>query len=178
VPLAEATRVRSPRSCLESGWKVARPAAARSRDLTTTVRGVQIWTEAWEWQCCGEPFAVGDEVEWGLRPLSAESRAFLAEPLGTQSAEQLTHGETHHEGADDEPTVPTRGRVESIQAVHWRVAPRSRSKPRVLYPVAGTGVVSRQTADGWEPEPEETVSFAGYIVELSPLGEAPPTAVG
>src|SRR5947207_2519621 len=93
-------------------------------------------------RCCPTPGVGpdGHEVEWGLRPLSAEARAFLAEPLGTQIAEQLTHGETHHEGADDEPTVPTRGRIESIQAVHWRVAPRSRSKPRVLYPVAGTGV--------------------------------------
>ncbi len=31
--------------------------------------GVPLWpvvVQAWEWECCGEPLAVGDEVAWTL----------------------------------------------------------------------------------------------------------------
>jgi hypothetical protein len=133
---------------------------------------VKIWTDAWEWQCCGEPFTVGAEVEWGLTPVSADARSFLAEPLGTEIVDQLTHFETHHEGASDQTQAAlTHGRVESIQAVYWQRAPRSGGDPRVVYPVAGTALLKmRETANGWEPDNDrDKLGFEGYIVELSPL---------
>jgi hypothetical protein len=138
--------------------------------LLDTLDGMKIWLEDWEWQCCGEPFAVGSEVEWGLMPLSSEDRLFLIEPLGAETVDGLTHVETHHEDARD-PVQPVRvrARVEAISAVYWARAPHSGDDERVLYPVSGTAVLeSRETADGWEPE-HDALRFEGYIVELRPL---------
>ena len=36
------------------------------------------WLEDWEWQCCGDPFSIGSEVEWELVS-SHERDAYLAE---------------------------------------------------------------------------------------------------
>ena len=131
---------------------------------------MQVWLEDWEWQCCGEPFAVGAEVEWGLVPVSSESRSYLIDPLGAKVVAGITHCETHHEGEDDEQPIPTRGRVKSIVAAYWQLAPRRNEDPRVHYPVAGTGILEpRETADGWEPEIEGGSRFEGYIVTLAPI---------
>jgi hypothetical protein len=131
---------------------------------------VRVWLEDWEWKCCGEPFALGAKVEWGLLPVSDDSRAYLGEPLGAEVVGGITHCETHHEGDDDEPPVPTRGRVESITAAYWYVAPRPGGDQRVHYPVAGSAILEeRDKADGWEPEIEGGPRFEGYIVELAPL---------
>jgi hypothetical protein len=129
-----------------------------------------VWLEDWEWQCCGEPFALGAEVEWGLLPASDGDRAYLIEPLGAAVVGGITHCETHHAGEDDEQPVPTRGRVESITAAYWHVAPRAGGDQRVHYPVAGSAVLERrETANGWEPETEGGPRFEGYIVELATL---------
>jgi hypothetical protein len=131
---------------------------------------VKIWTEAWEWQCCGEPFAVGTDVEWELTPVEADGRTFLAKPLGTEIADQLTHYEGHHPSAVDNAQPLTRGRVESIQAVYWQLAPRPSGNPVVVYPVPGTALLkARETANGRETE-DDKLDFVGYIVDLSPLG--------
>jgi hypothetical protein len=132
---------------------------------------MKVWIENWEWQCCGEPFAVGSFVRWGLVPSTEESRTFLAGPLGEELSAAITHYETHHEQADDPlQPLPTRGRVESIQAVYWMRAPRSGENPRALWPVEGTAELrSRDQADGWEPESEDGPSFEGYIVELAAM---------
>lgn len=131
---------------------------------------MRVWVEDWEWQCCGQPFAVGADVEWGLLPVSSEAGEYLIEPLGGEVVASITHCETHHEGEDDPQPVPTAGRVESILAAYWEIAPRPNTDSRVLHPVAGTGVLEpRDTADGWEPEVEGGPRFEGYIVTLAPI---------
>ena len=102
---------------------------------------MRVWLEDWEWQCCGEPFGIGSEVEWGLTQLSPLDRSYLVEPLGDQAVERITHCETHHETDDDVQPVPTRGRVQSITAVYWRLAPRPSEDPRTHHPVAGSAVL-------------------------------------
>ena len=104
-------------------------AHARPYPEASNVRRVQVWLEDWEWQCCGEPFAVGAEVEWGLVPVSSESRSYLLDPLGAEVVAGITHYQTHHEGEDDERQL-TRGRVESIVAAYWQVAPRRNQQIR------------------------------------------------
>jgi len=134
----------------------------------SSVGAVNVWVEHWELQCCGDPFAVGDEVEWGLVPASPDD--VLTDGLGAETAALVTHYETHHQSPDDEPQpVPTRGRVKSITAAYWRVGPRPGGSERALYPVPGTAVLEdRERADGWEPK-LETLVFEGYIVELTPV---------
>jgi len=134
---------------------------------------VRIWLENWEWECCGEPFSLGSEVVWGLIPMGDELRSWLATPLGADAVTAITHYETHHADGDDVEPTPTRGRVDSIDAVYWKLAPHRGGDPRVLYPIASTGALeSREHADGWEPETDGGPSFGGYIVELAPLRQA------
>src|SRR3954464_2906586 len=92
----------------------------RSRDRSTLAQ-VRVWLSDWEWQCCGEPFSVGNEVAWGLVPLPTDDQ-YLVGVLGAEVAAGLTHRETHHADEDERP-VPTRVRIESISAVYWHEAP-------------------------------------------------------
>ncbi|WP_395245000.1 DUF6578 domain-containing protein [Agromyces sp. MMS24-K17] len=74
-----------------------------------------VWLTEWEWACCGEPFGVGDRVEWravGVRP----SDAWLGEVLGTELAGEVSWAETHHETSAEEE-VPLAGVVRGIRAV-------------------------------------------------------------
>jgi hypothetical protein len=130
-----------------------------------------VWVEDWEMQCCGDPFAVGSVVEWGLVPHTRDDGDYLAVPLGKAMADAITHCETHHESPDDHPQpVITRARVVSIGAAYWQRTLQGKGLHRALYPAVGTGVVrERQNASGWEPE-QEGLHFEGYIVELAPLG--------
>jgi hypothetical protein len=141
--------------------------------MRATVRRVRVWIEAWEWQCCGDPFKLGSNVMWGLLPASAHLRSALAVEFGEGVAQQLTHYETHHEIDGDPETVPTRGRVEAIDAAFCVLEARP-DNARFYEPIAGSGVLeSRQSADGWEPEDEPGGKryrrFSGYIVTLDPL---------
>jgi hypothetical protein len=134
------------------------------------VRIVRVWVQDWEMQCCGDPFAIAADVEWGLLAADDEFREWMESPLGGELAESITHREAHHQGADDPQPMPTRGRVESIEAVYWRIAPRPGADPRMMHPVSGTAVLERrEKADGWEPEVDGGPSFQGYIVELTSL---------
>lgn len=133
---------------------------------------MRVWLDSWEWQCCGEPFEVGSEVEWALTPMLPEERSFLVEPLGSEILDGISHCETHHDHPHDEPRpIPTRGRVESIEAVYWTRAPRPGQDRHVVYPVEGSAVVvKRETVDGWEPEDEGGLRHEGYIVDLALIG--------
>jgi hypothetical protein len=132
---------------------------------------VRVWFDAWQWQCCGEPFDVGSEVEWRLNPVSADARSFFAERLGDAIAASITHSENHHSGAPVAP-VPTRGRVESITAVYWRVAEsadRDPRNPQALWPVVGSARLE-DAACGGNSRKAADEHFPGYIVDLTPLG--------
>jgi hypothetical protein len=132
---------------------------------------VRVWITDWEWQCCGDPFAVGGQVEWGLVPADDQFREQYGAPLGAEVAASMTHYETHHQHADDPQRTLTRGRVEAIESVFWRDAPKPDGDPRVRYPVAGSAVRERrERADGWEAERQDGLTFHGYIVELAPSG--------
>ena len=103
--------------------------------------------------------------------------SYLSRALGADVANRITHSETHHQSEDDEPPVPTRGRVESIEAAYWDLAPRPGDAQRIMdqrimYPVEGTSVLEpRTTADGWEPERTDGREFEGYIVTLTHCAE-------
>lgn len=130
---------------------------------------MRVWVANWEMQCCGAPFAAGEEVEWGLLA-GDDVREWLAEPLGAVVAASITHCEAHHQADDDPQPSLRRGRVESIHAAYWRLAPRPGENPQFMHPVADTGVLEqRERVDGWEPERDGGPSFQGYIVELSPF---------
>lgn len=119
----------------------------------------QVWIDNWQMQCCGDPFRVGQRVEFSTT--SAVDRDFLGVVLGEQRAAALTDYEDHHD-LDVGPMSVLAGTVESIEAISCRYARRDRA----MYPMAGTTKAVRlDEATGWEPEGGD-VHFVGYIVTL------------
>jgi hypothetical protein len=73
----------------------------------------------WEWACCGDPFRVGDEVDFGI-----ESRTLhpaLAAILGPELAATVDAVESHHV---EEFADRVRGRVVAIHTVTNEVIER------------------------------------------------------
>ncbi|WP_436493576.1 DUF6578 domain-containing protein [Actinokineospora sp. HUAS TT18] len=124
---------------------------------------IQVFYEAWQMECCGDPFQVGDTVAWTLTP--ADLPFDLGELVGAEVAEP-EFSEEHHDGA--EPGTPvTRGVVTFIQALTSRVEvdPRTRSAHRI----PGTGRLTPvRWADGTEVG-DAAESFDGYLVEIDPF---------
>ena len=128
-----------------------------------------MYVEAWQLQCCGDPFKVGDTVEWICSDLV--DREFLAMILGDARAEEITHVEDHHDVAG--PTSPLSGRVTSIASV----ACKTEQQGDVRVPAAGGAQIRElSSADGWESEPkdewipdgsDEIPHFYGYLVHIN-----------
>jgi hypothetical protein len=117
-----------------------------------------VWVEAWQQQCCGEPFGVGSTLPWTLVESDREYVDALFRPDHSVEVDRL---EDRH-GAD--PDAPdTVGTVMSIRSVHVRYAPTPDDR-RVFYPVpesAELAEVDRSNGDElWSRD------FAGYLVEI------------
>ena len=117
----------------------------------------------WQMQCCGEPFSVGETVEWTLAPV--DDRGSLALAMGQELAETVTHHEDHH-GLMPEDAPPTAGTVRSIRAVHGRYGrAEGQGKCLALVRESATAIAVR-SADGWE-EDQGGARFVGYLIELA-----------
>lgn len=113
-----------------------------------------VYYESWQIQCCGDPFAVGDTVEWTCvyPSLTKHAHGIL-----------IDCDEEHHVG----DTHKVRGTISKI------IVERSEfpiGKREVWYESAGVIHEEVQKADGWESElkDDETTerTFWGYIVTL------------
>jgi hypothetical protein len=125
-----------------------------------------VWVDDWQLQCCGTPFAIGDEVTWTLSP--APDRNWLSNIFGPESAQRITHTEEHHGQTD---LVATRGRVIDISAAHCRFTEHPRGRGTEVRHVTGSGELHPVTeADGYESGPAEML-FLGYVVELEAYGD-------
>jgi hypothetical protein len=120
-------------------------------------------------QCCGDPFAVGDEVEWTLD--AEPDLEWLESAVGMDLARRIVYAEEHHGGVpDDTPT--TRSKVLAIKTAHSRYAPQTPGG-KTLYPVAGSSVLRDvDRVDGSESNLPE-MRFNGYVVEVE-LAEPSP----
>ncbi|MFD4957665.1 DUF6578 domain-containing protein [Microbacterium sp. NPDC058389] len=79
----------------------------------------RVWLTDWEWLCCGDPFAVGDEVDFGIR--SRAPGEHLVELLGPALAVTVDGIESHHE---EEYPDRLRGRVVAIYSVAHEIIER------------------------------------------------------
>jgi hypothetical protein len=131
----------------------------------------RVWVDQWQQECCGEPFAVGDTVEWNLEPMVEEVRAFHRAMLGDEVADQITDAEERHgpSDADDDSGLPlVRGIVRSIERVCYTQDPRylaSEDTGEDVPPaiVQGSLVIERLTyAEVWG-------EHQGYLVDLDVL---------
>ncbi|MBA8817506.1 hypothetical protein FHX48_002611 [Microbacterium halimionae] len=79
----------------------------------------QVWLTHWEWACCGDAFACGDDVDFGVRTRAAHS--VLADELGADLAATVDAIESHHE---EEFPDRVRGRVTAVNVVTREVRER------------------------------------------------------
>jgi len=79
----------------------------------------RVWLTEWEWACCGDPFAVGDEVDFGIDTRTPHSA--VADMLGMELVATVDAMESHHE---EEFTDRVRGRVVAVQTVTQDVVHR------------------------------------------------------
>lgn len=128
----------------------------------SVVVSVLVWVQGWQMQCCGDPFTVGDEVEWTLD--ADPDTDWLEAALGTDLASRIAYAEDHHGGLPDETPV-TRSKVLAIKTAHGRYAPLT-PDGKTLYPVAGSAVMrSVDRVDGSESDLPE-MPLNGYVVEV------------
>jgi hypothetical protein len=124
---------------------------------------VLVWVSGWQMQCCGEPFAVGDEIEWTLDDgLDVE---WLEAALGADLAHRIGYAEEHH-GRLPEGSPVTSGTVLGIKTAHGRFAPAIPDVDGTLYPVPGSEVLAEvDRVDGSESG-AQGLHMNGYVVEL------------
>ena len=108
-----------------------------------------VWLDAWQWECCGAPFRVGERVEWSSESLD---RPWLTSVLGTELADAVTDAETHH----SEGATPLTGEITRIRAVFAREG-------------TATTFAEREVGDAAEHSASQArgQDFAGYLVDLS-----------
>ena len=129
----------------------------------TTMNECIVYYESWQLQCCGDPFSVGDKVEWDCKIPSDYKNA---------------HGiiidfeEEHHGFATHSIT----GTVTKILAERSEFP---KGKKGVWYERVQTIQEEIQHADGWESQLEDDDTtdrtFWGYIVELHDVTVKPLT---
>ncbi|MDN3263864.1 hypothetical protein QWJ26_29460 [Streptomyces sp. CSDS2] len=154
---------------------------------------MRVFYEDWQMECCGLPFAVGDEVAWPLVAVTAEERR-----------ERCYGAEAWVENHGDR-TRPAAGRVRAVELVRqeYLVHTDRRARERVdraLDPDAGSeglvvlpspyrweavpGAYTLQSADGcpkWfepdepgpDPGPQRLHRTVGALVTLEPTGDRP-----
>ncbi|GAB7029359.1 hypothetical protein JCM4914_08200 [Streptomyces platensis subsp. malvinus] len=122
-----------------------------------------MWMDGWQMECCGEPFAIGSEVDWAV---VAPDREWLTKVLGAQTAATVDGVEEHH-GGGPEHAAPVRGTVTGISAVHCRFAPLPGGADHTRYPVPGSGTLTPlSSAPRWNAG-RDGLSFVGFLVELA-----------
>lgn len=123
---------------------------------------VTVWLDAWQVQCCGEPFAVGSDVAWTLR--DDVDRDWLGAVLGDALAASVDRAEEHH-GQLPQDHPPTHGAVRRVRAARCRYVPVAAGSQQRCPAPGSVRLADVDRADGWEREDGEVV-FAGYLVDL------------
>jgi hypothetical protein len=129
----------------------------------------RVWLTGWEWACCGEAFAVGDDVDFGIETRTPHPA--LGEALGPVLVATVDAIESHHEGEFDDRV---RGRVVAVHAVTQEVIERRSLRqpghgapPTAVMPPAGEErlVTGRELGNGvfMESRPSR------YVIEIVPV---------
>ncbi len=84
----------------------------------------RVWLSRWEWACCGDPFDVGDEVDFGI---ATRDLSDLTASLGPELVVTIDAWESHHE---EEFADRAKGRVAAAYEVTHEVVERKIRLPR------------------------------------------------
>ncbi|MBW9092688.1 hypothetical protein JNB62_03220 [Microbacterium jejuense] len=132
----------------------------------------RVWLTEWEWACCGDPFAVGDDVDLGIAARTPGEA--LAELLGPALAATVDAVESHHE---EEFPDRVRGRVVAVHGVTQEVIERR----TLRRPGHGAPLTADMPAEGeeWPMTGQDMGNglFVGtrptrYVVEIVPVPDS------
>jgi hypothetical protein len=101
----------------------------------------RVWLSRWEWDCCGEPFELGDQVTFQTAPRTEG----LTTLLGREVSQGVDREESHHDDADGEPEL---GTVLAIWAVVLDYVDRRMPRGEGA-PVRATPSEESQSGVGW-----------------------------
>lgn len=129
----------------------------------------RVWLKEWEWACCGDSFAVGDDVDFGIATRTPDSS--LAELLGPALIATVDAVESHHE---QEFADRVRGRAAAVHMVTHEVSER-RSVRRPGHGAPADAVIPPE-GEEWEMVRRDLDGgvFGGsrpsrYVIEIVPL---------
>ena len=121
-----------------------------------------VWYASWQMECCGDPFAVGDEVAWTAD--EDVNDEWFSAALGPDIAASITHSEEHH--SDVEHLAQVEGHVFSITGA-WCAFGPTEPDDRVHVPLAGSArLVEVREAGAAQRESFPDLNFNGWVVEL------------
>lgn len=129
---------------------------------------INVWIAEWEMECCGEPFAIGDFVQWPAVPVD---RSEWLERLfhGTRIVVHYSYGAHGDDGDGASLIRNVTGRVESIDAVTSAVVRTPIDAIGDSVEIA-EGQVTRHPINRVMRQPPvqdtRTVEFVGYLVAL------------
>jgi hypothetical protein len=139
--------------------------SASSSTVGDRARSVYVWVDAWEQQCCGEPFRTGGTVAWEANQRPGAER--VAVRVGAEWADRIGFAQEHH---GDDPEGVLTGTIARIEAVACR---RERHERR-LDLVPGSGQLHEVPNDvAWVPPTTRGAQVwmhEGWIVELRSAG--------
>ncbi|NDV66677.1 DUF6578 domain-containing protein [Bacteroides sp. 224] len=107
--------------------------------------------EAWQMQCCGTPFQVGDAVEWTVIKWGNEK---LLVDVGKIDFYYENHADI------DTQIFKLKGNVTSILAIHY--AYRKSKTSNLMIPASGITVEKTQV-DGWDKKVDEKELYAYFV---------------
>lgn len=145
---------------MTSGGQFVR--GAMLTDVTT------VWITCWEMQCCGEPFAVGDYVEW---PAKFVERSDWLERLfsGTRVVVDFDY-QAHAPVESEAELTKVAGVVENIEAVSSPMMRTPIDARADLLEIIEGGAVRRPLVRAGRSLPADQDcddEFVGYLVTLA-----------
>jgi hypothetical protein len=84
----------------------------------------RLWLTKWEWACCGDAFAIGDEVDFGIE--TRTPHAAVSDVLGPELVATVDAMESHHE--EEDAAVAAHGRHLNSSHCHVQLVHLVRDK--------------------------------------------------
>lgn len=125
-----------------------------------------VWIDSWQFECCGDTFAVGETVDWTV--VRKADRSWLETVVGSEVAQTITHSQDEH-GVNEGAEMSMTGRVLAISmaSCSYRQSPSERN---AIVPVPGTEVLRPvEVADGLGGYTKD-LRWNGYVVDLEVEG--------
>ncbi len=114
---------------------------------------MRVWIDAWQQECCGEPFRAGDVVAWEANERAAVDG--LVARVGADRAAGVRYVQEHH---GDDPDGVVSGAIARIDEVVCR-----RDEGAL---VVGSGHLREVVAVPENPQGPEQWTREGWIVEI------------